>query len=354
PADKIIRIHRTSGYSGRPVLIALTANDIKDTHEAGARMFWCAGVRPDDIVVHCLNYCLWIGGITDHLSLEAVGATVIPYGVGNTKKLLELMIQLSPTAISCTPSYLRRLEQVLAEEFRMKPNELGIKKGVFGGEAGIQDPVIRNSIEKKWDMRAIDANYGVSDVLSAFGSECDVRNGLHYHAQGIVLPELIDPVTGEKLEIKAGQTGEMVYTNLKREAQPLIRFRTRDTVEIVHVGKCPCGRSGFRFKVLGRSDDMLVVKGINVFPAAIQTVLLRYPEELNGEFEIVLSGKPPYESLSVKVEIRKDMKPCDARRLKCKIENDIKEELTVKTVIELVRENSIPREGDKVKRIRRI
>jgi len=352
--DEIIRIHRTSGYSGRPVLIALTHCDIEDTIEAGARTFWCAGVRPDDIIIHCLNYSLWIGGLTDHLSLEKTGATVVPYGVGNSRNLIELIRYLKPTGISCTPSYLSRLEELLNSEFGLKPKDLQIKKGIFGGEPGMQNHDIRRKIEEKWGLRAIDANFGVSDVLSAFGSECEIRNGLHFHGQGIIHAELINPSDGKNIEFKKGRIGELVYTNLTRRAQPLIRFRSHDMVEIIQVGKCVCGRKGFRFEVLGRSDDMITVKGINIFPTAIENLLVEFPAFITGEFEILIDRNPPYEYLNIRIEHRSGLSEPDKISVKESIQNKIRESLVFTAKVELIPIGTIIKDEGKARRIKRV
>ena len=241
------RIHSTSGTTGKTFNIVLTENDIAATVEAGRRAFLCAGLTPDDTVIHCLNYRLWSGGITDHINLEATGAAVIPFGVGKTKLLLETIQSLKPTAISCTPSYMSRLEMVLKEEFNQDPRSLGLKKAFFGGEVGLQNPDVRKKIEDTWGLKAIDANYGLSDVLSIFGSECPARQGIHFHAQGILHVELIDPNSGKLLPFCSEQVGELVLSNIRREAQPLIRYRTNDLVRIVSNDACSCGRKSFRF-----------------------------------------------------------------------------------------------------------
>jgi len=348
PIDRVRRVHRTSGYSGNPYLILLTEKDIDVTLEAGARMFWCAGVRPDDVVVHCLNYQLWIGGLTDHLSLERTGAAVIPFGVGNTKALIELFLNIHPTAISCTPSYLSKIEKVLWEEYQLKPRDLNIRKGFFGGEPGIQNDFFRNSIEEKWGMKAVDANFGVSDVLSAFGSECEKRDGLHFHAQNLILPELIDPNTLKVMEWRKGAVGEIVYTSLVKEAQPLLRFRSHDLVEIVDVSPCACGRTSFKFRVLGRSDEMIVIKGINVFPSAFGELISRYPDDLSGEFQILLAEKPPYDRIRLLIEFAKDSNRGDIINT---LEKDIKTRLNIHADVELVPFGHIERSEGKARRI---
>ena len=350
---KLRRIHRTSGSSGQPIFIALTKNDIEWTLEAGARSFWCAGIRPNDLIIHCLNYCLWSGGITDHLCLEQTGACVIPYGVGNSRNLLEIIKYLHPTAISCTPSYLPKLEVILRDEFKLKPTNLGLKKGLFGGEPGIQNHIKRKMIEKKWKIKAIDANYGMADVLSVFGSECEYRQGLHFHAQGILYTELINPTNKQNLDFKKGQVGELVFTTLRREGQPLIRYRSNDLVKIVGVGPCKCGRNGFRFNVIGRTDDMLIVKGINVFPMAIEDVILKFPS-LTGEFEIILKTSPPYDFLRIKVEYIKNINKESVRSVAKLLQKTLRDLLEFKSEIEMVPDGKILRTDGKIKRIKRL
>jgi phenylacetate-CoA ligase len=347
------RVHRTSGHSGRPVYVAYTLEDIAMTLEAGARSFWCAGVRPGDVVIHCLNYCLWTGGLTDHHILEYTGACVVPYGVGNSRNLVDTIRYLRPTAISCTPSYLATLELLLRDEFQMQPRDLGLKVGLFGGEAGIQDHAFRSRIEELWGLRAVDANYGVSDVLSIFGAECECRDGLHFHGQGVLHVELVDPASGHPLPFERGRVGEFVYTTLRRESQPLIRFRSHDLAEIVDTGRCECGRTGFRFRILGRSDDMLVVKGINVFPHAVGEVIAVFGDRLTGEFEIIADSPPPLDHIRLRTEVRPGISAEQAAELAEALQREIRVRLEVTAKIDLVPEGTIPRTEGKSQRIRR-
>lgn len=349
--DKIRRVHRTSGSTGRPLYVAMTENDIDNMHEAGARCFWSAGLRPEHTVVHCLNYCMWMGGLSDHLSLERTGATVIPYGVGNSRALIDLIRSLSVTAISCTPSYMAKLELIVKDELNLDPKDIGLKLGLFGGEPGIQHRETRRVIEETWGMRAVDANYGMADVLSMFGSECEARDGLHFHGQGLLHVELIEPESEKVLPIEKGKVGELVFTNLKREAQPLIRFRSRDVAYITGTDKCSCGRGGFRFKILGRSDDMLHIKGINVFPSAVGNVILRYSDIFTGEFEIVLSQPPPYHVLPLKIEKRRCIHDGMISKKLSLFVDEVRSELSVKVECSLVDEGSLGRTEGKRKRI---
>lgn len=303
-ADRIVRVHMTSGTSGTPLYIALTASDVADNVVSGRRAFVCAGLSRRDTVVHCLNYCMWAGGLTDHLSLEATGATVIPFGTGHTKRLIETILNLKINCISSTPSYLSKIEQVLKEEFGKKPKELGLNKGLFGGEGGLQDPVVRKTIEDSWGIKAIDANYGMADVLSIFGAECDARAGLHFHGRGLLYAELINPDSGANIPLEAGREGELVLTNLTRQGQPVVRFRSGDVIRIVGDEPCRCGRASFRFLIVGRSDHMIVVRGVNVYATAIKSLLLAHREIFNGEFEMVLDTPPPINMPLLRVEVR--------------------------------------------------
>ncbi len=341
--DTVSRVHRTSGATGRFVYTALTRADLDLTHDTGARSFWAAGLRPHHRVVHCLNYQLWMGGFTDHANLETTGATVFPFGVGNSRQLVRVIKEAGITAISSTPSYPKYLEKVVRAELNLEPARLGLKLGLFGGEPGLDNPDYRRRIEETWGMKAMNANYGVSDVLCNFAAVCQENYQLHFLAQGGLLLQLIDPVTGRDLAIEEGVTGEMVLTHLKKEAQPLVRYRTSDLLQITETGPCACGRTGPRFKVIGRSDDMLHVKGINVFPNGIAKVLDSLIPDVTGEFQVVLDHPSPYTELKITVERGPRIKDSELEGLKSRIAAEIKNELNFKAVLTLVPPDSIER-----------
>lgn len=351
PSVLVIRVHKTSGTTGRPLYLAMTREDVETTHECGARAYLAAGLRPGDRVVHCLNYQLWAGGVTDHLSLERVGATVIPFGVGNTHGLLRTIRDLNINCISSTPSYLVHLAGIVREQLDMEPRDLGLRKGFFGGEPGLQNPRVRERIETTWDLRAMDANYGMADVLSIFGAECEVREGLHFFGQGAVLVELIDPETLKALEIRTGVLGELVYTHLRREAQPLVRYRSHDVAEIISTAPCTCGRTSFRFRVLGRSDEMVHVRGVNVFPTAIADLLGGFATELSGEFQIVLQSPPPYDFLPIRVELAHNASGKDLPALSGRIAEALHDGLNFRASVELVPSQTLPRTEGKTHRV---
>jgi phenylacetate-CoA ligase len=317
-------------------------------NECAARCFWAAGLRPGDMVVHCLNYRLWVGGYSDHENLETTGATVVPFGVGQTAALLQTIRELGINAISATPSYMLPLaEAALAQG--IDPHDLGLRKGFFGAEPGMSEEGVRKRMEETWDMRAMDANFGMADVLSIMGAECEYRQGLHFLAQGAVFVELIDPETGVPLALTEGAEGELVYTHLRKEAQPLVRYRARDVVRILGTGRCACGRTGFRFRVLGRSDDMLHVRGVNVFPTAVGNALTHLSRQLSGEFQLVVDHPPPHQYLRLRVELVQGLAAEQAPDLPLQIRQLLSQQLNFRAEPELVPYGTLPRSEQKAR-----
>ena len=304
---QVVRLHRTSGTTGRPLQLASSRRDVATIARVGGRAMFAAGARPGDRVVHCLNYCVWTGGVTDHLTLEEAGACVVPFGVGNTERLLETIADLRITAISCTPSYPALLEQVLRSADR-RPRDLGLGLGLLGGEAGLDNPEFRQHLEDTWGMRARNANYGMSEVLSNLASQCERTNDLHFHGADALFVEIID-AAGDPLPLREGSTGELVCTHLAKECQPLIRYRTRDLITITGTGPCACGRTSWRLRVSGRTDDMFNVRGVNVFPTAVQHGVLSRPDLCSGQFRIVLRGPGPYDRIEVEAEASPGLDP---------------------------------------------
>ncbi len=349
PRAAVTRLHRTSGTTGQAMNLALSARDCRVTERVGARSQRAAGLTAGHTVVHCLNYQMWMGGVTDHLTLERTGATVVPFGVGATELLIRTIREIGITAISCTPSYPAVLERVLAEHFPgVRPRDLGLKLGLFGGEAGLDDPALRARIRETWGMEPRNANYGVSDVLSNFAAQCEHDTRLHFLGGDVLYPELIDPETGSPLPIGAGQQGELVLTHLVRDCQPLVRFRSGDIVAIDDTDTCQCGRTGMRFRVVGRSDDMVVVRGLNLFPTMVAAVVGRFAE-LSGDYRIVLDGGPPYAFLPVQVELARGQGAAEG--LEARIEEAIKHDLGATAKVVVLPENSFPVTEGKTKRV---
>lgn len=348
--EQVIRAHKTSGTTGRALYVALTRRDRNLMNESAARSFWAAGLRPSDTVVHCFNYCLWIGGFSDHENVEATGATVVPFGVGQTALLVQTIRELQVNAISATPSYMLPLSEA-ARAQGLNPRDLGLRKGFFGAEPGMSEPSVRARMEETWGIRAMDANFGMADILSIMGSECEYRQGLHFHAQGAVAVELIEPETGAPLALTEGAVGELVYTHLLKEAQPLVRYRARDVVRILGTGPCACGRTSFRFRILGRSDDMLHVRGVNVFPTAVGNVLAYFSDRLSGEFQIIVDQPPPHQYLRVRVELAQHLTPDQVGDVPQQIIQALREQLSFRAEPELVSYGTLPRTEQKARRV---
>jgi phenylacetate-CoA ligase len=295
PID-VLRVHLSSGTTGKPLFIPYTERDLATSNEVGARAFWAAGVRPDDTLLHCLSYGFYTGGLSDHAALEATGATMVPVGLGQSTRVLELWRELRPTGLFSTITYPLHLAEV-ARERGVEPRKLGLAKLIVTGEPGGQIAATRRRLEDLWDATVGDT-YGLSDVWGTFAGECEEREGLHFCGQGATLVELIDPETEEAVALEEGARGEFVFTHLSREAAPLIRFRSRDIAEIVGL-ECECGRTGFRFRVAGRSDDMFRVRGVNVFPSAVEGLLREHGVD---RFAILLERFPVEPPVKILVE----------------------------------------------------
>ncbi len=349
PPESVVRLHRTSGTTGQAMNIAQTRADAEQTAEVGARSFRAAGLAPGTLAVHCLNYQMWMGGVSDHLALEAAGATVVPFGVGDSQLLVRTILDLGVAAIHCTPSYPAALERTVAEHFPdLAPRDLGLKLALFGGEAGLDNPGFRARLEEVWGFAARNANYGVSDVFSNFASQCEANTDLHYLGADVLHAELIEPESGDPVPWQEGASGELVLTHLAREAQPLVRFRTGDVIAVTGTGPCACGRHAPRFRVLGRSDDMVVVRGINVFPTAVGGVIAGF-DALSGEFRIRLRGSGPYDRLPVEAELADGAEATGT--LAARVEDAIKSRVRASASVTLLPPAALPRTGGKTQRL---
>ncbi len=349
----IQRIHRTSGTSGQAMNLALSPADAAMTAAVAGRAQGAAGLGPGHRVIHCLNYRLWMGGYSDHAGLEATGATVIPFGVGGTETLIRTVGELGITAISCTPSYPAVLEQVIAARFDgLAPRDLGLRLGLFGGEPGLDDPAFRARLEATWGFQARNANYGVSDVLCNFAGQSEADSDLHFVALDVLYPELIDPDSTAPRPWREGETGELVLTHLVKDCQPLVRFRTGDIVTLTGLGTARCGRSAPRFRVVGRSDDMVVVRGLNVFPTMVAAVINGI-DGLGGDYRIALPGPPPYDRLPLVVE-RAGLSGESDADLAANLEGAIKASLGVTARVTIRPAASLPRTEGKTRRVLRL
>jgi phenylacetate-CoA ligase len=302
---ELVRMHVTSGTTGEPVAIGLTQHDHLANSAVGGEAFRIAGVRPDDLVAHCLNYALYAGGIADHMALEASGATVVPVGVGQSRRLLDLISALGITAIFGTlsfPAYLAGR----AREAGIEPRDLGLRHIVTAGEPGAGLGAVRGEVTDAWGVSVADT-FGMSDVWSTMGGECGEGEGLHLTCLEHAVLELVDPAGGSPLELADGAQGELVWTHLQREASPLLRYRSADLAQ-VWTSPCACGRTTPRIRILGRRDDMLRVQAVNVYPAAIGEIVGSV-----GRWRVVATGDPIVPPLRVEVESPADLGDLGAR-----------------------------------------
>jgi phenylacetate-CoA ligase len=300
--ERLVRMHVTSGTTGEPVAVGFTQADHEANSAVGGEAFRIAGVRPDDVIAHCLNYALYAGGIADHMALEASGATVVPVGTGQSRRLLELIPRLGITAIFGTLSFPAYLA-ARARELGVDPLTLGLRHIVTAGEPGAGLAAVRAEIEAAWGAGVVDS-FGMSDVWSTMGGACEQGEGLHLTVGEHAVLELVDPDSGEPVELEDGAAGEFVWTHLRREASPLLRYRSADLGR-VWTSPCACGRTSPRIRIDGRRDEMLRVQAVNVYPQAIGAILERDPRL--GRHCVVAEGDPIVPPLQVYVEAAPDV-----------------------------------------------
>jgi len=301
PRERLVRVHVTSGTTGEPVAVGFTRRDHEANSTLGGEAFRIAGVRADDTIAHCLNYALYAGGIADHMALEASGATVVPVGTGQSRRLLELIPQLGITAIFGTLSFPAYLA-ARARESGVDPRELGLRHIVTAGEPGAGLEAVRSEIEAAWGASVADS-FGMSDVWSTMAAACREGEGLHLTTGEHALLELVD-LEGAPVQLEDGASGELVWTHLRREASPLLRYRSGDLGR-VWTSPCACGRSTPRIRIDGRRDDMLRVQAVNVYPLAISAILAGEPGL--GRHCVVAEGDPVKPPLRLYVEAPADV-----------------------------------------------
>jgi phenylacetate-CoA ligase len=302
PPRRLARMHVTSGTTGEPVAVGFTDADHEANSEVGGDAFRIAGVRQDHTIAHCLNYALYAGGIADHMALEASGATVVPVGTGQSRRLLDLIPRLGINAIFGTLSFPAYLA-ARAREAGIEPASLGLHHIVTAGEPGAGLAAVRGEIQAAWGATVADT-FGMSDVWSTMAGECGWGEGLHLTVRDHAVLELVDPDSGAPVELEDGASGELVWTHLRREASPLLRYRSGDLGR-VWTAPCECGRTTPRIRIDGRRDDMVRVQAVNVYPQAIGAILSRHPGL--GRHCVVAEGDPVEPPLRVYVEAPPDV-----------------------------------------------
>jgi phenylacetate-CoA ligase len=348
PRDNVVRVHASSGTTGKATVVGYTQRDVNTWAELMARSLMCAGASRRDIVHNAYGYGLFTGGLGMHYGVERLGATILPISGGGTRRQVMLMRDFGSTILCSTPSYALFLyESIIAAG--MSIDDLKLHTGIFGAEPWSEK--MRSEIESKLRIKALDI-YGLSEIMGpGVGMECcDAQDGLHIWEDHFLI-EIIDPETGEQLPL--GETGELVITTLTKEAQPLIRYRTRDITRIDAI-PCRCGRTHRRItRIQGRSDDMLIIRGVNVFPQQIETILLE-TQGVAPHYQLILTREGSLDMLEVKVEVDEKMFSDEIKhlqRIEAKIQKNIKEFLGVTAKVTLSEPRSIERSEGKAKRI---
>lgn len=346
--SEIVEVHTSSGTTGTPVVGAYTRGDIDTWSESMARTLRMAGAGPGDVIQNAYGYGLFTGGLGVHYGARLLGANVIPISAGNTKRQLMVMRDFGTTLLTCTPSYSLFLAETAAEE-GIDFATLPLKAGCFGAEPWSDN--MRTEIEGKLSLKAHDI-YGLTEIIGpGVAAECEAQNGLHIN-EDLFYPEIIDPESGRVLP--PGEKGELVFTTLTKEGSPILRYRTRDITYLMPE-PCSCGRTTVRMhRLLGRTDDMLIIRGVNIFPSQIEEVLMRI-EETQPHYEIIVDrGATHLDEIEIRVEVEENFFSDETKRLEAirdKITQEIRSSLGIGAQIRLVEPKSIERSMGKAKRV---
>ena len=346
--DDIVEIHASSGTTGNPIVGAYTQNDMDVWAELMARSLYATGVRRQDVIHNAYGYGLFTGGLGFHYGAQKIGSTIIPVSGGMTERQIKLMKDLGSTVLCCTPSYAIYLAEAMNEVGVDPRKDLKLRIGHFGAEPWSER--IRERVEKELGVEAFDI-YGLTELCGPGVSvECSEHNGLHIWEDHFLV-ETIDPKTGDVLP--AGEEGELVFTTLTKTGLPLLRFRTRD-ISVIETEKCDCGRTHSRMmRVTGRSDDMLIIRGVNVFPSQIEYVIMGFPE-LAAQYQIVLDRPGALDVFTIKAELTEQTSkstPEELNVLKLKIRQKVSNITGISPIVELVKSGEIPRSVGKAKRV---
>jgi len=347
PMSEIVRLHASSGTTGKPIVVGYTRKDLQMWSEVVTRTLCMAGVHRNDIVQVAYGYGLFTGGLGMHYGIENLGATVIPISGGNTEKQIQLMQDFGTTIIACTPSYSLHLAEVM-KEMGIQPGSLKLRVGIFGAEPWSEN--MRLQIQAKLNLKAIDI-YGLSEIIGpGVSCECEHQCGMHINEDHFI-PEVIDPETLQPLP--PGSKGELVFTTVTKEGIPMIRYRTRDLTRLIY-DKCECGRTLVRMeKCTGRSDDMLIIRGVNVFPSQIESVLLEM-SETQPHYLLIVEREGNLDSLKLLVEIEEQYFSDEIRvlqQVRKKIAARIESTLGISVDVNLVEPKTIERTAGKAKRV---
>lgn len=347
PLSEIVRVHASSGTTGKPIVVGYTRSDLSIWNEAGARCFTAFGLGKQDVVQISYGYGLFTGGLGAHGAVENIGGTVIPMSSGNTEKQIMLMHDLGAVGLACTPSYALYLADALKDS-GIERGEFKLRVGAFGAEPWTE--AMRRELESKLGIKAYDL-YGLTEIIGpGVGYECEFQSGTHL-CEDHFYPEIVDPQTGESLP--AGEMGELVFSTITKSGMPLLRFRTRDLTSL-HYETCACGRTAVRMgRILGRCDDMLIIRGVNVFPSQVEAVICEMPE-LEPHYFIVVDRVNNLDTFEVQVEVKEEFYSDEVNRLlelRKRIVHRLQSVIGLSPDVKLVEPRSIERSQGKAKRV---
>lgn len=348
PREDLARIHGSSGTTGKPTFVAYTQRDLEVWSDLCARFLTAGGLLPEHTVQIAFGYGLFTGGFGLHYGVERIGAAILPAASGNTNRQVQLLRDLGADAIVCTPSYALTMAEAM-EKQGIEPGDIQLAYGHFGAEPWTED--MRGAIEERLGILAFN-NYGLSEIIGpGVSGECGIRRGMHIHEDNFII-ECLDPDTLEPVD--DGELGELVITTINKEAMPLLRYRTRDIASLNHE-PCPCGRTGVRMsRVTGRSDDMLIIRGVNVFPSQIEEALLQV-EGTAPHYQIIIDRPGNLDEVTVRVEIRtQDFSDTmrDLQHLRDSISRRIHAITGIRCTVQLVRPETLERFEGKASRVR--
>lgn len=350
--DNVIRIHSSSGTTGVPTFVGITRHDHRVWTEITARSLFTKGIRPTDIVIHAVGLTFFVGGLPVKDAIEHIGAAFVPIGTGASDRIVVTTKRLGGNVLHCTPSYAQYFADYVRKKHNMQPSELGFRLLVVGAEPGGGVPAVKKRLQEDYEA-IVSEGMGNSDAAPIIFGECLAGQGMHFCAQEYIFPELIDPDTGKVLEMNDGAEGELVYTLLERECCPVVRFRTRDRIT-VYTDACECGRTSFRIRCIGRTDDMLIILGVNVFPSAIKDVVTSFRPRTTGDMLILLDEQGPKVQPPLKIQVEYGQIEKDLEALKGELEGILRDKLVFRADVQLVPEGTLPRFDMKARLVKKL
>jgi len=337
----VVRVHASSGTTGTPSFVGITQFDKQRWIDCIARSFWAQGLRPEDVFAMGMSIGFFVGGLPVSNVVEEIGATLLPIGTGASDRLISSIQKMRASVLATTPSYANYLAEIARDQMGIKTADLGIKRVMVGAEPGGGIPAVRAQIEANWNAKCTEA-IGNADVITIHSAECEAQDGCHFMVPDYLLMEIIDPDTGALQDMTTPEVeGEMVFTHLDRQCNPVLRFRTRDRV-VINTTPCVCGRTGPRLRCIGRSDDLLILRGVNVWPSAIRDVVLGFQPEVSGELRIILTQPGPMVTPPLHILIETaETNPSEG--LAQRIKDELRSKLIFTAKIELVPPHSLAR-----------